>query len=131
LHSYGKIEAVQQRAARFTLGDYRRTSSVSSMLHQLKWDNLITRRHQSKVTMIYRVIHQLVAIPSKERNFRTLSLFISEMKLKYLCIWEDIFVILLNVSLWVKEIRNITINVRQQQKQSTKYDYDVMYLGLI
>ena len=53
------------------------------------------------------------------------------MKLKYLCIWEDIFVILLNVNLWVKEIRNITINVRQQQKQSTKYDYDVMYLGLI
>ena len=51
--------------ARFTLGDYRRTSSVSSMLHQLiKWDDLITRRHQSKVTMIYRVIHQLVAIPS-------------------------------------------------------------------
>jgi hypothetical protein len=48
-----KIEAVQRRAARFTLGDYRRTSSVSSMLHQLKWDNLITRRHQSKVTMIY------------------------------------------------------------------------------
>ena len=61
-----KIEAVQQRAACFTLSDYRRTSSVSSnsMLHQLKWDDLITRRHQSKVTMIYRVIHQLVAIPS-------------------------------------------------------------------
>jgi hypothetical protein len=34
------------------------------MLHQLKWNDLITRRHQSKVTMIYRVIHQLVAIPS-------------------------------------------------------------------
>ena len=38
-----KIESVQRRAARFTLGDYRRTSSVSSMLHQLKWDELITR----------------------------------------------------------------------------------------
>jgi hypothetical protein len=59
-----KIEAVQRRAARFTLGDYRRTSSVSFMLHQRKWDDLITRRQQSKVTMIYRVIHQLVAIPS-------------------------------------------------------------------
>ena len=59
-----KIEAVQRRAARFTLGDYRRTSTVSSMLHQLKWDDLITRRQQSKVTMLYRVIHQLVAIPS-------------------------------------------------------------------
>ena len=35
------------------------------MLHQpIKWDELIIRRHQSKVTMIYRVIHQLVAIPS-------------------------------------------------------------------
>jgi hypothetical protein len=59
-----KIEAVQRRVARFTQGDYRRTSSVSSMLHQRKWDDLITRRQQSKVTMLYRVIHQLVAIPS-------------------------------------------------------------------
>ena len=59
-----KIEAVQRRAARFTLGDYRRTSSVPSMLHQLKWDNYITRRQQSKVTMLYRVVHQLVVILS-------------------------------------------------------------------
>jgi hypothetical protein len=29
-----------------------------------KWGDLITRRQQSKVTMLYRVIHQLVAIPS-------------------------------------------------------------------
>jgi hypothetical protein len=34
------------------------------MLHQLKWDDLIIRRHQSKATMIYRVIDQLVTIPS-------------------------------------------------------------------
>ena len=59
-----QIEVVQRRTARFTLGDYRRTSSVSSMLHQLKWDDLVTRRQQSKVTMLYLVIHQLVAIPS-------------------------------------------------------------------
>jgi hypothetical protein len=31
---------------------------------QIKWNDLITRRQQSKVTILYRVIHQLVAIPS-------------------------------------------------------------------
>ena len=56
-----KIEAVQRRAERFTLGDYRRTSSVSSMLHQLKWDDLITRRQQSSH-------HVIPSYPSTGRN---------------------------------------------------------------
>ena len=40
-----KIEQVQRSAARFIQADYRRTSSVTSMIDALKWDTLATRRH--------------------------------------------------------------------------------------
>ena len=61
-----KVEAVQRRAARFVTGDYRRTSSATSMLKHLEWPELATRRQQAKVVMIYRIVHQLVAIPSAQ-----------------------------------------------------------------
>ncbi|KAK3098073.1 hypothetical protein FSP39_015909 [Pinctada imbricata] len=60
-----KIEMVQRRAARFVYGDYRTTSSVTSMLRSLQWDTLQHRRQDLKVTMLYRVINGLVAIPSE------------------------------------------------------------------
>ena len=60
-----KIEMVQRRAARFVYGDYRTTSSVTSMLRSLQWDPLQHRRQDLKVTMLYRVINGLVAIPSE------------------------------------------------------------------
>ena len=39
-----KIERSQRQAARYVTGDYRRSSSVSEMIHNLKWTNLATRR---------------------------------------------------------------------------------------
>ena len=39
-----KLEAVQRRAARFVIGDFRSTSSVTQMLTTLKWDSLNYRR---------------------------------------------------------------------------------------
>ena len=39
-----KVEQVQRSAARFVIGDYRRTSSVTSMLDQLGWTSLQERR---------------------------------------------------------------------------------------
>ena len=39
-----KIERIQRQAARYVTGDYRRSSSVSEMLYNLKWTNLSTRR---------------------------------------------------------------------------------------
>lgn len=59
-----KLEMVQRRAARFVKGDYDRTSSVTSMLADLKWNTLQDRRLQSKTVMFYRIVHQLVAIPA-------------------------------------------------------------------
>ena len=35
-----KVEAVQQRAARFVTGDYRYTSSVTAMTESLSWETL-------------------------------------------------------------------------------------------
>ena len=58
-----KLEMVQRRAARFVMGDYIRTSSVTAMLSDLQWNTLQQRRMQSKTVILYRVVHQLVSIP--------------------------------------------------------------------
>ena len=58
------LEMVQRRAARFVIGDYRTTSSVTQMLEQLQWSTLQERRKRAKVIMLYRVVHQLVEVPS-------------------------------------------------------------------
>ena len=48
-----KVEAVQRRAARFCHNDYRRTSSVTSMIQNLEWEELQHRRKQCKTIMMY------------------------------------------------------------------------------
>ena len=59
-----QLEMVQRRAARCVTADYRRRHSVTLMLNQLQWQTLLQRRTHSKVTMLYRIHHQLVAIPA-------------------------------------------------------------------
>ena len=48
-----KVEMVQRRAARFVKNDYSRTSSVSDMLVELKWQPLKSRRNIARVTILY------------------------------------------------------------------------------
>ena len=57
------VEMVQQRAARFVTGAYRRTSSVSALSKTLGWHSLSHHRAMSRVAMLYRVTHGLVDIP--------------------------------------------------------------------
>ncbi|MCG7868954.1 MAG: reverse transcriptase family protein, partial [Candidatus Thiodiazotropha taylori] len=64
--SINKVEAVQRRAARFCQSDYRRTSSVTSMLQNLGWEDLSSRREQSKSIMMYRIVNHLVDIPAEK-----------------------------------------------------------------
>ena len=59
-----KLEMVQRRAARMVFSDYRTTSSVSVMISQLNWPTLQERRAQAKATMMYRIVYQLIDIPS-------------------------------------------------------------------
>ena len=58
-----KIEMIQRRAARFTTGRYHNTSSVSDMLLSLGWETLAQRRLKSRLTLTYKILHHLVAIP--------------------------------------------------------------------
>ena len=59
-----KIEKVQRKAARFVCNDYRRTSSVSSMIKSLDWPSLQQRRKCAKVIMMYRIVYRLIDIPT-------------------------------------------------------------------
>ena len=74
-----RIEAVQRQAARSTMNDWSRPAnqqpatatgtthtvvkgSPSSMIQYLGWDSLEERRLRSRATMLYRIVHGLVAI---------------------------------------------------------------------
>ena len=59
-----QIEKVQRRAARFTKADYHPKHSVTKMLNDLQWQTLQERQAHSKVIMLYRIVHHLVAIPA-------------------------------------------------------------------
>nr|XP_054752844.1 uncharacterized protein LOC129258628 [Lytechinus pictus] len=61
-----KLEMVQRRYARFALGDFRRTSSVSDMLKQLQWATLQERRAQQRASMVYCIINKLIDIPDDQ-----------------------------------------------------------------
>ena len=58
-----KIDMVQRRAARFVKNDYGRTSSVTEMISNLGWDTLQKRRDLARLSMMYRIVHELVDIP--------------------------------------------------------------------
>lgn len=56
------IESVQRQAARFVTHQYDRQASVTSMLDNLKWDTLQTRRTLHQAEMFYKVHRGLVNI---------------------------------------------------------------------
>jgi len=61
----GRIESGRKSGVRFVNGDYSRESNVTSMLKELKWPTLQQRRTNTKMVMMYRIVHHLVAIPSQ------------------------------------------------------------------
>ena len=61
-----KVEAVQRQAARFCFNDYSRTNSVSSMMQDLGWEELQTRCQQNKGVMMYRIVNNLIDIPTDQ-----------------------------------------------------------------
>ena len=58
-----RLEMIQRRSARYVLNRYRNTSSVGSMLQQLKWQTLETRRKHARLTMLYKISKQQVDTP--------------------------------------------------------------------
>ena len=58
-----KVEMVQRRAARYATNRYHNTSSVTDMLQDLDWESLESRRVKIQLTLLFKVIQDLVDIP--------------------------------------------------------------------
>ena len=58
-----KIDKIQKRAARWTLSDYSRYTSVTSLQQKLHWQPLNERRSQTRLMIFYKIIHLKIAIP--------------------------------------------------------------------
>ena len=62
-----QLDKVQRRAARFVKRDYRRTTSVSELTSQLGgWQSLEERRKNARLSLFYKGLHGLAAVPVHE-----------------------------------------------------------------
>ena len=59
-----KLEMVQRRATRYVQNNYNNTSSVTSMIDTLDWPTLAERRLKTRLIMMYKITHVLIAIPN-------------------------------------------------------------------
>lgn len=57
-----QVEAIQKRAARFVLNIYDRTESITTILQNLQWASLQSRREAAMKIMLYKISHSLIAI---------------------------------------------------------------------
>ena len=53
---------IQRRSARYVTNRYHNTSSVETMLQQLKWPTLEERRKKARLTLLYKVANGEVKI---------------------------------------------------------------------
>ena len=56
------LERVQRKSARWIKGDYKRLSSVTTMLKSLRLEPLDQRRRNSRLTFLYKILHGGVAL---------------------------------------------------------------------
>ena len=62
-----QVEQVQRKAARFVNNkpyNPERPDSVTSMIQEMKWNTLEQRRIWTDVTLMYKVVNQLIAVPT-------------------------------------------------------------------
>ena len=59
-----QLEKVNRRAARFVTNTYDRQRSASDLLQKLEWPTLEHRRSNQRLTMMYKVVQGLVAVPA-------------------------------------------------------------------
>ena len=57
-----QLEAVQRRAARFTMNCYDHYQRVTDMLYYLAWPTLVKCRDHFKIVMKYKIVHNIVHI---------------------------------------------------------------------
>ena len=70
------VETVQRRAARYVMNNFSSYASVSEMITTLGWPTLEQRRKISRTIMLYKIINNLVEVPTDG------ILFPSELKLR-------------------------------------------------
>ena len=61
------LEMVQRRGARYVSNKHNNTSSVDNMLNKLEWRTLEDRRRAARLTMLYKISNDLVAIEKSSR----------------------------------------------------------------
>ena len=62
-----KIEMVQRRAAKWTLSNYDPKASVTDMLTNLGWRSLQQRRVDSRLSLLYKIAHNLTPSCHKDQ----------------------------------------------------------------
>ena len=60
------LEAVQRRAARFVNNDYSNFSSITAMMQDLEWPTLEEKRWVTKVTMLFKILNDIICIPADQ-----------------------------------------------------------------
>ena len=58
-----KLKWSKKRAARWTMNDWNRSTSVTFLQHQLNWQTLEQRRSVAHLCLFYRIVYGLVAVP--------------------------------------------------------------------
>jgi len=64
LLNINRLKSIQRSAARFCYNDYVRTSGVTSMLNKLNLPLLEERKFRSKSIMMYKILNNLIDIPT-------------------------------------------------------------------
>ena len=60
------LDMIQRSAARLCFSDYSRESSVTQMLEKLEWTSLEDCKRITRLSMMYRITHDLVDIDWKD-----------------------------------------------------------------
>ena len=64
------LERVQRRAARWITSSYDRTTSVTKLLRQLNLEPLDKRRRIHRLTFLYEVLNEHVAVPPDKLDIK-------------------------------------------------------------
>ncbi|CAM1300700.1 Uncharacterised protein r2_g1069 [Pycnogonum litorale] len=62
-----KLEMIQRRSARYVTNRYHNTSSVETMLQQLKWPTLEERRQKARLTLLYKISNGEVKLDAGDK----------------------------------------------------------------
>ena len=62
-----QLEQVQRGAARYVTNRYHNTSSIRNMIEHLNWQSLADRRSDARLVMLYKISHELVAVPKTDK----------------------------------------------------------------